>query len=607
MIHGGPRTTIAAVESPRALVASPYRRGVLAIAVVVVVWRAWTVSQWSWQDDDWIYMDRTRTMGLWSYMWQNYNGHLMPAKFLINWVVTKTAPLDFAVPVALVSISSGALTLLWGRVFERIVGPRLLLLAPVALVSLTPVLLRPTLWWASALQVIPLQVFLALVILLAVRVAREPRPGDGVRLALLLAVALLFWQKALLLTIVLLFVLLHTLSGSVRRRFVTTCRLLWPSALVVAAYLPLFVWRTSQPSGANQIELDVTQVTAADAVEFAGRGWSEVLVPGLLGGPWGTLPTDSNLWVHQPLAVSIAFGVLGALLAAVLVALVRHGWMLLVLLLLYSSAAWGLVLFSNRFQLSGQATVTTERFSVDVLALTVVVAVLAWAAPRSGRRPVAAVPRRAALVVLPLLAGSLALANVWHISRIGVSNTRPWIGAVTAELDRRDGVVLWDGNAPDTVMPAWWLEHSHLSHMLAVRRDVSFTDSGPEMYGVSPTGELLPVTVSAASSSQPGPVPDCGWSVEPGRTVTMPMTAPLFDWTWGVQVDTFAAEGGPLTITFDDQTVVVDVVPGLTSSKAPLVSSVGESVSLTLPPGAGALCVTSLVVGNVSFAAPDGT
>ena len=39
-----------------AIAATPYRRGVLALAVVTALWRAWTVSRWSWQDDDWVYL-----------------------------------------------------------------------------------------------------------------------------------------------------------------------------------------------------------------------------------------------------------------------------------------------------------------------------------------------------------------------------------------------------------------------------------------------------------------------------------------------------------------------------------------------------------------------
>lgn len=596
--------SITGVSSKQGLVASPYRRGVLAIALLVLVWRAFTVSRWSWQDDDWVYMDGTRTMGLWSYMWQNYNGHLMPAEFLVNWLVTKAAPLDFTVPIALVAVSSAALTILWGLAFERIAGPRLVLLAPVALVSLSPLLLRPTLWWASALQVIPLQVFLAILVLLAVRAARETRAGDGVRLALVLLAALLFWQKALLLTIVLAFVLLHASSGSVRQRVRSAWPLVWPSALVAAAYLPLFIWRTSHKSGANQLEFDVTQVTARGALEFAGRGVSEILVPALFGGPWGTLPVDSDLWIHQPLYLSVAFGLLGAALAVLLVTRVHHGWMLLAMVVLYAAAAWGLILFSSRFLLSGQATVTTERFSVDVLAVVVVAAVLAWASPRTeGRTGVS--PRGAPLILLPLLAGSIVLANAWHVSRIGVSATRAWVDTVTAELDRKDGVVLWDGNAPDNVMPAFWLENSHLSRMLAVRRDVTFSGSGGEMYGVSPVGKLTPVTLSPVSDSEPGPVPDCGWTIQPGETISVPMTAPAFDWTWGVRIDTFAAVGGPLTVSFGDASVDVDVVPGLNSSFGVLVGDVGDSATLSLPPGAGTLCLNSLVVGNVVFSSPD--
>ena len=96
---------------------STYQIAVLALTVLVLVWRAWLVSRWTWDFDDWVYMADTRSMSFGAYLMQDYNGHLMPAEFLLSWLVTYLAPLNFVVPVVLVSTACAASTWLWGRAF----------------------------------------------------------------------------------------------------------------------------------------------------------------------------------------------------------------------------------------------------------------------------------------------------------------------------------------------------------------------------------------------------------------------------------------------------------------------------------------------------------
>lgn len=57
---------------------STFRLGALAILVVTLVWRTWTVSSWSWIQDDWIYQIEAQRQPLVDYLTQNYNQHFMP-------------------------------------------------------------------------------------------------------------------------------------------------------------------------------------------------------------------------------------------------------------------------------------------------------------------------------------------------------------------------------------------------------------------------------------------------------------------------------------------------------------------------------------------------
>ncbi len=80
-----------------------FRVGVVAIIVAALVLRGWSVSRWSWESDDWVYMERTRSLGFVDYLFQNYNGHVMPGQFLIEWLATKAVPLAHGVAVVLVA------------------------------------------------------------------------------------------------------------------------------------------------------------------------------------------------------------------------------------------------------------------------------------------------------------------------------------------------------------------------------------------------------------------------------------------------------------------------------------------------------------------------
>jgi hypothetical protein len=219
---------------------SDYQRAVAAMAVVTFVWRAWTTSRWSWYADDWIYMSDTRSMSFGHYLFQDYNGHFMPAGFLVSWMVTKAAPLEFWLPVVLVASAAALNAWVWGRALAAVAGERLLLLVPLGLLVLSPLMIRPTIWWASALQVLPLQISLALVVLAATRLASSGSRRDLGMMALALFVGLVFWEKSLLLVIPLVAVLLHRGPGSLRSRLRRQAVPLVTVAGLSVAYLAVY-------------------------------------------------------------------------------------------------------------------------------------------------------------------------------------------------------------------------------------------------------------------------------------------------------------------------------------------------------------------------------
>ena len=102
-------------------------------------------------------------------------------------------------------------------------------------------------------------------------------------------------------------------------------------------------------------------------------------------------------------------------------------------------------------------------------------------------------------------------------------------------------LVLWDAYSPDAVLqPVWWNEAALLSHMLLPFGDrVAFGEASDQLHHVEGDGRIVPVRISRLSTSEEGPDKDCGYFVEPGQTVAVPMSAALFHWGWGLEVTAF--------------------------------------------------------------------
>ena len=141
-----------------------------------------------------------------------------------------------------------------------------------------------------------------------------------------------------------------------------------------------------------------------------------------------------------------------------------------------------------------------------------------------------------------------------------------------------------------------------MSNMLAVL-PVGFGAPAPRLYG-SGLREVAPVG-QPGLRPLPGPVADCGYSLEPGRTVNVPMTQQLFDWTWAVQLDTFSAEERRgHSQGRRDTSVMMDIQPGLQSIQAPLTGAVDEKIEITMSDAGGTVCIVRVTIGNAVAGTP---
>jgi hypothetical protein len=279
----------------------------------------------------------------------------------------------------------------------------------------------------------------------------------------------------------------------------------------------------------------------------------------------------------------------------------RGAWVPLAGAAVYTLVSWALVLFSSRFVNLGTIAINDERYSVDCFTVVLLAFVLGVARPLRQRLPAARRAGRASRALAGgltfALAVSLIVGNVLAVRRIGVAPAKSWVDTVTQGLRARDRVTLVDSTAPDRVLaPSYWLEYARTSRMLSPLENVSFSAPSPELQLVSDTGRLEPVAVSEDARSEPGPVEGCGYTIEPGTIVSVPMTQDLFSWNWVLRVDTFAAQGGELVLDLGKQERTVMVGSGLQSVALPYSGEVSDELRATID--GGTICLTTVVVGN---------
>ena len=250
---------------------------------MIAVWRYWTVSSWSWFQDDWIYLTRTTELPFWDYITQNYNGHVMPAQFVIAWLITKVAPLDYSYAVATTIFFTIASLLAWAAALRTIFGERLAALPAHHSLDLAglhanqPVVGcgNPDLPAATVHgTVCPVHGALCHA---GTRWLDQGRSG-------LASLGLLFWQKALLLLVPIGFVAILVGTGSVQQRLRTVRRILTAVLAITAAYVPAYLLLTRQEDDANTTLFKPREL--GDSLNFFLTGIVDIGIPSLLGGPW---------------------------------------------------------------------------------------------------------------------------------------------------------------------------------------------------------------------------------------------------------------------------------------------------------------------------------
>ena len=277
-----------------------YRNRVLVGGVGLIVlqfaWKAQFLNHLFFRQDDFHDLDlATKSPLSWSYLTYIGSGHLIIGLRVIAWLSARISLYSWglASAVSLAFVAATGLAAL--RLLRTLFGDTPAILVPLTFILLAPLTIPDLGDWSSAMESVPLQLAIFMALNSHVLYIRSGRQRHLAAAAAWVAFGLLFFEKGLVLPLLLLAVTgaFFTDSGSWVhgiRRVLGLYRRAW---LVYAAldvgYAALLA--VSLRTSASQ---PAVPGSPGHIVAFAAGMVRETLLPGLVGGPWRWYPLPGN-------------------------------------------------------------------------------------------------------------------------------------------------------------------------------------------------------------------------------------------------------------------------------------------------------------------------
>lgn len=561
--------------------------------------------------DDLILIGKAGTHNLLSpgYLFDDHDGHVMPAAFLVAGAITRLAPLDWTWPaislVALQLLASLALL----RALHVILGWRPVILIPLTFALFTPLGVPGFAWWAAALNSLPMLAALSLVCADAILLVRTGNQRYALTGLLVYLGGLLFFEKAAVIPFVAFAV--ATLMWHVRRDrpFNAALMVVWRAGLRlwVGALALTVAWVAVYLAVVNQqrwsFDLPMT-------LELLLRSITHGIVPGLAGGPWHwDRWAPASPWATPgPMVMALGWLVLVGTLAVSLVRKTRIGpvWFTAVG---YAVACQVPIYLMRSSKQTALELAQTLRYLPDLVVVLALLTAVALSAPNrpSGPRWLDASPKRAAvtaslaaLFVASSLYSTTTFLTSWrdNPAQPYVQNARAGLAAAHASSD----APLLDQEVDPLVLQRVAAPENMASHMFALLRDrPEFAWATTQLRMLDSSGRLVKARVTWVRTIAPGPMPQCGYFAQPDRPARLILNGPLLPADWTVELNYLANSDGSMTLAMaEGPDVKVPVHPGLNRVFARLPGA-GDVITVRANTTALALCIAS---GPVGFLAP---
>jgi len=559
--------------------------------------------------DDLILIGKAGTHGLLSpsYLFDDHDGHVMPAAFLIGGAIIRLVPLDWTGPAISLVVLQLLASLALLRALYVILGWRWVLLIPLTFALFTPLGVPGFAWWAAALNSLPMLAALAWVCADAILLVRTGNQRYAVSGVLVYFGGLLFFEKAAVIPFVAFAVaalLLHVQGDRAALRSVWRAGLrLWIAALILTVgWVALYLAVVNQQRWSSDLAM---------TWDLLSRSITHGIVPGLAGGPWHwDRWAPSSPWATPPPPV-MALGWL-VLIGALALSLLRKQRIGPVWLTAagYTVACQVPIYLMRSSKQTALELAQTLRYLPDLVVVLALLAAVAFSAPNriedmsrrldASRRRAVVVTGLAGLFVASSLYSTATFLTSWrdNPAQPYLQNARAGLAAAhTASnaplLDQEvDPLVLQRVAAPENLA----------SHMFALLRDrPEFATSTTQLRMLDSSGRLIDARVTWVRTIVPGPMPQCGYFAQPDKPARLILDGPLLPADWTVELNYLADSDGSMTLSLTQgPDVKVPVHPGLNRVFARLPGA-GDAITVRANTTALALCIAS---GPIGFVAP---
>lgn len=560
--------------------------------------------------DDLILIGRAGTHPLLSpaYLFDDHDGHVMPGAYLVAGALSKLWPLQWAAPatslVVLQLLSSCALL----RVLWVILGWRPVLLIPLTFALWTPLGLPAFAWWAAALNSLPLCAALAWVCADAILLVRTGNRRYAFTATLAFLGGLLFFEKsavipfvAFAVTALLSYVGGQSLAGAIAGTWRAGARM-WTAMLVVTAgWIGVYLAVVNQRRWS--FDLEMTR-------DLLVRSITHGIVPSLAGGPWTWARwAPASPWaLPGPVVMTLGWLVLAGLLAVSL-ARKRRVAPVWAAAAGYAAACQVPIYLMRSSAFTALELAQTLRYLADLVVVLAILGAVGLGAPnRDSSRWLDASPLRTVAVTVLAVAftasslySTVTFLACWRDdpARTYLQNARHGLAAARAGSD----APMLDQEVDPLVLQRVVYPENLASHLFALLRDrPEFASATTELRMLTNNGTVTDAQVTWVRSLVPGPVPHCGYLIQPDRPATLALDGPLLPADWTAEINYLANSDGAMTLSLSDgPDVRVRVRPGLNRVFVRLPGA-GHNVSARADTAALSVCIAA---GPVGYLAPQ--
>lgn len=589
------------------------RRVLVAAAVLVLAatgFRAWQLQGvWFFYDDLYFIQRALATPLTASYLLEPYNGHLMPAGHLLSWVNSRLGATEFGWPAAEILVGFLLYAAATARLLLRLFGRTWAVLAPLTVALFTPFLVPATIWWAAAVNQVPMMVAVVLATTAWVDYLRDPRRRHLVHTLAWLAVGLVFVERTLLgLPVLWLLALLYFTTGALPERLGQLWTRYRPAVLAQVAFVGVYVVAY------------VLWAANFDARTVANRPLFGVLhdLVGIAfgstaaGGPlrWHVSQVTQSETAPTQVTLVVSWLVVLALVAASAVARRRglRAW-LIPATTLFANA---LLVSVSRAVFFGDEIALDLRFQTESalswsLALGLAFLPVVGARECAEPRPDAPwTPTSRSWVVLgcaAFVALSVVTTSRYPLRNLTTTSPERYYATLDAQLQEHPDVPLLNRTVPSWLWAPLAYPTNDYEHMFAMLgRDLDLHDTATdEVWLVDDTGRLRQADLDVVRRQQREQGDDgCFGTAGPG-TSTWHLDGPVIGPEWYVRLryTSPAATDAVLTVGDRDRDIRLEAGSHELLLPGPAADAY-DDVRLELPSGADRVCLRSLEVGELT-------